>query len=208
MQVRRSAPITALMVMALAIITFLPGKAQAQLGVAAGLNFEQLSDISGSRSATYDNASGYHFGVFFDTGSSPIALRIGAYYRDMGDVEFDLGEFSELFDLSLLDVAADVRFNLLPTPVIRPFVSAGPVVSFPSSSNDDYLESLETATVSGNVGAGLAFSLGGLMLTPELRYSIGVSRFMKDEFTIRGVAFETDDVHRANSVMLRLGVIF
>jgi hypothetical protein len=30
---------------------------------------------------------------------------------------------------------------------------------------------------------------------------------MKDEFSIRGVQFETDNVQRANSVMLRLGII-
>lgn len=191
-----------------AALSMLPMTAYAQLGVAAGLNYDDLSDISGSRSATYENSTGYHFGVFFDTDSSPIALRLGAYYRDMGDVELDLGEFGQVFDLSLLDVAADVRFAVLPLPVVKAFVSAGPVVSFPSSSNDEYKESLESATVSGNVGAGLAISLGGMTLTPELRYSIGVSRFMKDEFTIRGVDFETEDVHRSNSVMLRVGLIF
>jgi len=189
------------------MLVFMPQRADAQLGVAAGLNFESLTDISGSRSATYDNASGYHFGVFFDTDSSPLALRLGAYYRDMGEVELDLGEFGQAFDLSLLDVALDVRFAVLPLPLVKAFVSAGPVVSFPSSSNDEYEESLQSTTVSGNVGGGLAISLGGLTLIPELRYSIGVSRFMKDEFSIRGIEFVTDDVQRSNSVMLRLGIV-
>jgi len=208
MIVSRISRSAAVLMMALLVIALVPGRAQAQLGVAAGLNFENMSDISGSRSATYEAASGYHFGVFFDTDSSPLALRLGAYYRDMGDVELDLGAFGEVFDLSLLDVALDVRFAVLPLPLVQAFVSAGPVISFPSSSNDEYKESLESASMSGNVGAGLAFSLAGLTLTPELRYSIGVSRFMKDEFSIRGIDFETDDVHRNNSVMLRLGVIF
>lgn len=194
-----------LMVVALGLM---PLTASAQLGVAAGLNFDSLGDITGSRSATYENSTGYHFGVFFDTASSPIALRLGAYYRDMGEVELDLGEFGQFFNLSLLDVAADVRFAVLPFPIVQGFVSAGPVVSFPSSSNDEYKESLESAAVSGNVGAGLAISLGGMTLTPEVRYSIGVSRFMKDEFSIGGIDFETEDVHRSNSVMLRLGIIF
>jgi len=189
------------------MLVFMPQRADAQLGVAAGLNFESLTDISGSRSATYDNASGYHFGVFFDTDSSPLALRLGAYYRDMGEVELDLGEFGQAFDLSLLDVALDVRFAVLPLPLVKAFFSAGPVVSFPSSSNDEYKESLQSTTVSGNVGGGLAISLGGLTLIPELRYSIGVSRFMKDEFSIRGIEFVTDDVQRSNSVMLRLGIV-
>ncbi len=197
----------ALLLAAITMLVFMPQRADAQLGVAAGLNFESLTDISGSRSATYDNASGYHFGVFFDTDSSPLALRLGAYYRDMGEVELDLGEFGQAFDLSLLDVAVDVRFAVLPLPLVKAFVSAGPVVSFPSSSNDEYKESLQSTTVSGNVGGGLAISLGGLTLIPELRYSIGVSRFMKDEFSIRGIEFVTDDVQRSNSVMLRLGIV-
>ena len=192
---------------ALMALFLIPSGAQAQLGVAAGLNFESMSDISGSRSATYENASGYHFGVFFDTDSSPLALRLGAYYRDMGDVELDLGDFGQLFDLSLLDVAVDVRFAVLPLPLVKAFVSAGPVVSFPSSSNDEYKQSLESAAVSGNVGGGLAISLGGLTLTPEIRYSIGVSRFMNDSFSIRGIEFDSDTVQRNNSVMLRLGIV-
>lgn len=208
MSVRSRIPSMVFSLLVVALLAWMPQSAHAQLGVAAGLNFDDLSDISGSRSATYESSSGYHFGVFFDTGSSPIALRLGAYYRDMGEVELDLGEFGEFFDLSLLDVAADVRFSVLPLPLVEGFVSAGPVISFPSSSNDEYAETLESNSISGNVGAGLAISLGGMTLTPELRYSIGVSRFMKDEFSIRGIDFETDDAQRSNSVQLRLGLIF
>jgi len=37
----------------------------AQIGVGAGLNFNDLDDIeAGSVDATFDNATGYHFGVF------------------------------------------------------------------------------------------------------------------------------------------------
>lgn len=191
-----------------ALMIGLTGQAHAQLGVAAGLNFDELGDVSGNRSATFENSTGYHFGVFFDTESRPLAFRIGAYYRDMGDVEVDLGGLGDIFDLSLLDVAIDVRMTVLPTPVISPFVSAGPVVSFPSSSNEEFKDSMESKSLSGNVGAGLAISLGGMTLIPELRYNIGVSRFLKDEFSIRGVDFTTDELQRQNSVMLRLGLVF
>jgi len=207
MTLHKRAQSTFVLLIALVAVTLLPGRAHAQLGIAAGLNFEQISDISGNRSATFENASGYHFGVFFDTGSTPLALRLGAYYRDMGDVDLDLGQFTESLDLSLLDVAVDVRFAVISLPVFQAFVSGGPVVSFPSSDSDEYHQALESAHVSGNVGGGLAISLGGITLTPELRYSVGVSRLMKDEFSIRGVEFETDNVQRANSVMLRLGII-
>ena len=189
-------------------IGFFPVSAHAQLGMAAGLNFDEMSDINGSRKATFDNSTGYHFGVFFDTDSKPLALRIGAYYRDMGDVEVQLDQVGDLFDLAMLDVALDVRMTVLPTPVISPFISAGPVLSFPDSNNEEYKSAMESKTLSGNVGAGLAITLGGMTLVPELRYAVGISRLLKDDFTVRGVAISTDELQRQNSVMLRLGVIF
>lgn len=196
------------LVFVLMAMFILPGQARAQLGVAAGLNFDQLSDVSGSRSATFENSTGYHFGLFFDTDSRPLALRLGAYYRDMGDVDIDLGGLGDTFDLALLDVAVDVRLTVLPTPIIHPFISAGPIISFPTSDNDEYNDAMQSTTLSGNIGGGVAISLGGLTLTPELRYNVGVSRFFKDEFTVRGVEITTDELQRQNSVMLRLGLIF
>jgi hypothetical protein len=194
--------------LAILSIGFFPVSAHAQLGMAAGLNFDEMSDINGSRKATFDNSTGYHFGVFFDTDSKPLALRIGAYYRDMGDVEVQLDQVGDLFDLAMLDVALDVRMTVLPTPVISPFISAGPVLSFPDSNNEEYKSAMESKTLSGNVGAGLAITLGGMTLVPELRYAVGISRLLKDDFTVRGVAISTDELQRQNSVMLRLGVIF
>ncbi len=182
--------------------------AQAQLGVAAGLNFEDLSDISGDREATFDNANGYHVGVFYDLGAGPIALRVGAFFRDVGDVELTLDGVEDAFDLRMVDVPVDLRFNLTATPIISPYVMVGPVLSFPSSGNDEYDNVLADVSVSGNVGVGLAISLGSLRLYPELRYAIGVSRFMKDNFSIGSVAFEADEMQRQNSVMLRLGIGF
>jgi hypothetical protein len=197
-----------LTILAVLTLGLAPLSANAQLGVAAGLNFDELSDINGSRKATFDNSTGYHFGVFFDTDSRPLALRIGAYYRDMGDVEVQLDQVGDIFDLAMLDVAIDVRMTVLPTPVISPFISAGPVLSFPDSNNEEYKSAMESKTLSGNIGAGLTISLGGMTLVPELRYAVGISRLLKDDFTVRGVAISTDELQRQNSVMLRLGLIF
>lgn len=191
-----------------AALFLVPNSASAQLGVAAGLNFDNFSDISGDRQATFDNANGYHVGVFYDLGAGPIGLRVGAFYRDVGDVDLTLDGVDDAFDLTMIDVPIDVRFNLTATPIIRPYLTAGPVLSFPSSGVEDYDNALADVSVSGNVGAGLAISLGGLRLFPEVRYAIGVSRFMKDSFSIGSVDFEANDVQRQNSVMLRLGIGF
>ncbi len=192
----------------LAVLLWMPTTSFAQLGIAAGLNFESMSDITGNREATFDNASGYHVGVFYDLGAGPVGLRIGAFYREVPDVQLDTAGIVDAFDLTLVDVPVDLRFNLTATPVIRPYLLAGPVFSFPSSSNSEYDEAFEQVSVAGNVGGGVAISLGGITLFPEIRYAIGVTRFMKDKFQIGGFEFDSGEAQRQNSVMIRLGVGF
>ena len=192
----------------IAALLWMPSQSMAQLGVAAGLNFDEMSDISGDREATFENASGYHVGVFYDIGAGPIGLRIGGYYREIADIEVDLDGLRGAFDLTMIDVPIDLRLNLTATPVIKPYIFGGPVISIPSSTDDDYDGALEDFAVSGNVGAGVAIKLGALRLYPEFRYAIGVSRFMKDEFEIGNVSFNSEEAQRQNSIMLRLGIGF
>ncbi len=183
--------------------------ARAQLGVAAGLNFESVDDIeTSSANATFDNATGYHVGVFYDLGLGPAGLRLGLFYRDIGDVDVSFGGISDAFSATMIDIPVDVRFNLTATPVIRPYVMAGPVFSWASTDDSDYEDALNDVSVAGNVGVGLALDLGGIKLTPEFRYAVGISRFMKEEVNIRGVSFSSGDVQRLNTVMLRVGVSF
>lgn len=183
--------------------------ARAQLGVAAGLNFESVDDIeTNSANATFDNATGYHVGVFYDLGLGPAGLRLGLFYRDIGDVDVSFGGLSDAFSATMIDIPVDVRFNLTATPVIRPYVMAGPVFSWASTDDSDYEDALNDVSVAGNVGVGLALDLGGIKLTPEFRYAVGISRFMKEEVNIRGVSFSSGDVQRLNTVMLRVGVSF
>ncbi len=197
-----------LLTLILAILILTPTQAQGQLGIAAGLNYDELSDISGNREAAFDNASGYHVGVFYDLSLATVGLRVGAFYRDAGDVDVSISDVDDTFALTSWDFPVDIRFNLSATPVIRPYVMVGPVFSFPSSGADEYDGALEDVSISGNIGAGLELSLGSIRLYPEFRYSIGVSRFMKDKFSIGGVEFDADEIQRQNSVMLRLGIGF
>ncbi|MBO6575736.1 MAG: PorT family protein [Rhodothermales bacterium] len=199
------AAIAAATLMILAVPT-----AQAQLGVAAGLNFESVSDLrSQSLESTYGNATGYHAGVFLDVGAGAVALRLGAFYRELGEFDVTVQNVRSTVDVSALDFPVDLRFQVLPTPVVSPYILGGPVFSIPRSTDEDYDESLESISVSGNVGFGLEVSAGGLTLLPEFRYAIGVSPFIKDQFTVGGRTFvaEKND-QRSNSVMLRLGLKF
>ncbi|MCH8276451.1 MAG: outer membrane beta-barrel protein [Bacteroidetes bacterium] len=179
----------------------------AQIGVAAGLNYEEISDLEiGNTKGTFDNASGYHIGVFYDLGVGPAGIRTGLFYRSMGKFDASLPGIVKDFDLSLFEIPVDFRFNLSATPVLTPYVIFGPVFSFPFSSDNDFKDAFEQVSVSGNVGVGLAMNLLGLRIFPEFRYTIGISRFMKKDLSIGSVNFEAAEPQRLNTVMLRIGV--
>lgn len=198
-----------MIVSAVLTLVLVPLPAQAQLGVAAGLNFTSLSDVdSGSSSATYDNATGYHVGLFYDASAGPAGIRLGIFYRDAGEVDASFNGLHQNFSLTMIDIPLDLRLNLAATPVATPYIIGGPVFSFPSADDDDIDENMKNVNVAGNIGAGIEINLGGLRLFPELRYAIGISRFMKEEIQVGGISFESDEMQRTNAVMLRLGVGF
>ncbi len=177
--------------------------------MAAGLNFDRLGDISTQSGATnFDNATGYHFGVFFDLGALPIAVRPGIFIRKAGDVDWNVTGVVQSFDLTLIEVPIDVRIPLLQAPLLKPYILGGPVVSFPRSNRDEIQDSFEDFLLSGSIGFGVEVKVPaiGLRLYPEVRYAFGVSRFMKDSFTIGGVNFDAEDSTRLSAVMVRLGV--
>jgi len=181
----------------------------AQLGIAAGLNFDRLGDISTqSGSANFDNATGYHVGLFYELGAAPISVRPGVFIRKAGDVKWDITGSSEEFDLTLIEVPVDVRVPLLHAPLVKPYIVGGPVVSFPKSNDDDAQHAFEDLLLSGSLGVGVEVHVPviGLTLFPELRYAFGLSRFMKDAITVGGVEFNVEDQSRLNAVMLRVGV--
>src|SRR5690606_30396506 len=188
--------------------------AHAQLGVAIGLNFDSISDIdTGDREATFDNATGYHLGIFYDLSAGPLAIRPGLFYRQVQNVKVDILEagsrITESFDLNLIEVPVDLRLRMA-LPLLKPYVLAGPVFGFSSTGDDDFKDALQELTVAANIGIGVEVSLPGFtpVLYPELRYSFGVSRFMKEELSIGDFTFEADDAQRLNTFMLRLGIRF
>lgn len=185
----------------------------AQVGIAGGLNFESLDDIqTGSRRATFDNATGYHIGVFLDIGAGMLAVRPGVYLRDLGTFQLTEGSVTEEFDLSMIEVPVDVRLRLMSFPAVKPFAAAGPVLSFPTSNDDEVDSSLKTLNVSGNVGGGLEVAVpgSGIVLIPELRFAFGVSDLIESDsdFSIGGTEFVPEDSPKTSAIMLRLGLRF
>lgn len=188
--------------------------AQAQLGVAGGANFDRLGDVEGDEDTglNFDNATGYHVGLFYEFGAGPLRVRPGVFYMDVGSFQssesFD--EAEDEFDLNLVEVPIDLRFRFFPLPIVKPYLTAGPVFRFDVSGDEGFGEATEDFSFAGNVGGGLEISLPGssLRLTPELRYSFGLTPVAED-YEALGIGFSPeDDESRLNNIMLRLGVSF
>ena len=191
--------------------------AQAQFGVAAGLNFESSDDIRGSttQEAALDNSTGYHVGLVYDLGVGPLSLRPGVFYRRVGDVALpstDNGAELAIVErsLSTVEVPVDVRLTVLPLPVISPYVMAGPMASFPIGE-DELGDLTEDVSVSANIGVGANISLPGvsLALQPELRYEFGLTSYIGDEeVEIGGATFNPEDEPKLSAFSVRLNVLF
>lgn len=199
---------TALLTLVLAFALASAQSAQAQLGVGAGLNFNNLGDIEATNTnATFENSTGYHIGVFYDLGAGPLSIRPGVFYHRVGTYELPN---QENFDLNAIEVPVDLRFSVLPTPIVKPYLLAGPVLTFPQSE-DEFEDGVEDMSLTADIGAGLEFSLPGFGLTlmPELRYSIGVTNYLQDDFEVGDIDIQPeDDDQRLSKVMLRLNVMF
>lgn len=181
--------------------------ASAQLGIGAGLNFNNLDDIdAGSSSATLDQSTGYHFGVSMSLGSGPLTLRPGVFYHRIGSYDFTGGE--EL-DLSAVEVPIDVRLTVVPLPLADVYILAGPVATFPRSG--DFDEAVRDVSLTADVGAGVEIGVpgAGISLVPELRYSLGVTDYLSEDFQVGSVNVSpVDDERRVSKLMLRLNVMF
>jgi len=209
---RSSLALSTLLALVLALGTAVP--TQAQLGVAGGLNFESAGDIetSTTNNATLDNSTGYHIGLVYEFGLGAATIRPGFFYRRVGTFEFGpsaLPQGENRFDVSAWQVPLDLRFTVLPTPLVSPYVLAGPMATFPRGE-DDFDDATEEISYSLNVGIGANISLPAtsLKIQPELRYEFGATKFIQDDFEIAGQDFSPQDSPNFSAFGLRVNVIF
>lgn len=183
--------------------------AHAQFGVVGGLNYNSVSDIEvGTNDVSFDNTAGWHVGLWLDFPFGQLALRPEIRYMDAGDLyeEGDIEGVQDDFDLSLIEVPVHLRYRF-PTPTIKPYVMAGPVVRFPTDAGDELDDDLSDFSIAGSIGGGLEFILGPVRLFPEVAYTFGISNLV-DDFDVQDVNVETDDSQRLNGFLVRLGIGF
>lgn len=195
--------------------------AAAQFGIAAGLNFDSIDDIdAGGQNvrSTFDQASGYHAGIFYDLGAGAVGLRFGLFYRDLGDIGDEIRvegtSVPVSVDLSMIEVPVDLRLTLSSGAKTAPYVLLGPVLSLPRSHSEDsainatFDDALKTLMVAGTVGGGVVLNLGTIAVMPELRYAFGLSGLTGKEFKYGDTTFRIDETQKVRSVQLRVGFRF
>ena len=183
--------------------------AQAQIGFAAGYNYNKLTDIDlGSGLSSFENATGWHAEIWFDIPVGVLALRPGLRYMSAGSI-FEFANdantnFQDNFNINLFEIPIDFRFRFN-MQIITPFITVGPVLRFPSGGGDQ-ISGMNNVSMGGGLGFGLELNFGLVMLYPELKYTFGITQFTAEEFQIAGIPFQTTDTQLLNGVMLRLGV--
>ncbi len=184
--------------------------AQAQFGIAAGANFDSVSDVQGTSDVrdVQNTSTGYHIGAVYDLSVGPVNLRPGLFYRKIGsydfsDVSADVGDL----DITAFEVPVDVRVTVVPLPFVSPYVVGGPNVFLPRSSEDDFDDDFEDVSFTFNVGVGADVSLPmvDLTLQPEFRYEFGASNYIDDDFEVEGIS-PTD--RQLSAYAVRLNVLF
>lgn len=184
-----------------------PTRAQG-VGLSVGANFNTLDDIdSESADATFENSTGYHFGAFFEIGEGGLSVRPGVYYHRLGTYEFDT---DEEFDLNAVEVPIDARLTVLNIGTIGPYILAAPVLTF-AQTDEEFEDAVENLSLTADLGAGVEFGFpgAGLSLLPELRYSIGVTDYLSDDFQVGDTTVSpASDRRRVSKVVLRLNVMF
>ncbi len=181
-------------------------------GVSAGGNFQRLSDISVNDLRTqFESQTGWHVGAWVELPLGPAGLRGGARYMAAGKLfeglQSNFPSAQENFDVSLVELYLLLRLGI-PSPVISPYVFAGPVFRIPSSSDEEISEDLRILSYAGEIGGGIKVGLGPINLYPEIAYVFGLTRFIEDELILQLISQQVGDPQRLNMAMLRLSVGF
>ncbi|MEM8598623.1 MAG: porin family protein [Bacteroidota bacterium] len=166
-----------------------------QFGIAGGLNFGSLSDAS---SLDIGASTGYHIGVYAQVGVASFAVRPSILYQRVGDIEFETPGIEDI-GVSYVLIPIDLIYKPLPTPLIKPYLLAGPefrIATGDLASAAFGNEDARSFTTAINIGVGAQFgAVIGPKVFGELRYA----------FDLSGVS-EGDETVKVNVVMLRVGL--
>lgn len=147
---------------------------QAKFGVKGGLNFNSYKDISGSVNDTWNNQTGYHFGVLIQTKVPIIGLGLQPelLFVRKGVENPDIPANSFYLDYLQLPINVQVGLDLL---LFRPFIMVSPYISYAIGKGDmlvdtewDNLNRLDYG-----YGLGVGVDIWKLQVTGKYNWSMG-----------------------------------
>lgn len=179
------------------------------------MTFDRLSNITLNNVKTrFDDKVGWVIGVWMEAPIGPFGIQVGARYLDAGRLfegliedQPDAGDVRDNFDFSFVEVPLLIRYSL-GTPVLSPYVFAGPLMRFPAALDAEIAKDVKALSLAVELGAGVRLSLGKLSLFPEIAYVYGVTNFIGDSINVGPVTLNTTDKQSLNSAMLRLSLGF
>ncbi len=184
-----------------------PARVDGQIGVMAGYNLDMLEAFRPAEGFDLtERADGFHIGIFFNVNLGPIGIRPAVIYHQVPSLVAEAGEEQTEFDVELVEIPIDLRVRI-PLPLLRPYLLAGPVFSFPSTSLVSVDPLLESTPVRAEVGAGLELRLG-FRLWPEVRFGRGLGRFMRADIPIGETVLAGDGDPRLDTLTVRIGISF
>jgi len=184
-----------------------PLAATAQIGIVGGYNRDTIEDFLPANGFDFtDLANGFHVGIFFNVNIGLVGIRPAIIYHRVPDLVASAGEARTQFDIELVEIPLDVRLRL-PIPVFRPYLLAGPVFSFPSTSVTNINRLLNDRPIRAEFGAGLELDLG-FKLWPEIRYGRGLGPLMGSGIPLGEGTLLGEGEPRLDTFTLRLGISF
>ena len=184
----------AIVCLALVFATALGAQTEAsKVGIKAGFSLARIHETSTELVFDWKDLPFVTGGIFVEGGWGIMSLEADALYVQMG-AKFKIDEANGLKDrYHYIQVPVQIKVKLIPGGPVRPFVAGGVYGSYLIRA-ESYLE-VDGVTSKANVtadfdrwdvgvlgSAGLMFKLGGVSLSLEGRYNLGLMNILKDPF--------------------------
>lgn len=200
--------------LALALAAVLPSGASAQsgqIGLIGGATFSNLRGLDDIEDVNLDSRTGLIGGGYLLLPlAGALQLQVEGLLVNKG-AEPRTGTDNEL-RLSYAEVPVMLRLNLGSSSAVNPHLYAGPYLGLrinctigdDTDCEDVPGTSVKSVDVGGIAGGGLAFDVGGLVLTGGARYAFGVSTLAE----LSGDGLEESVKHGGWAIYAGLGVRF
>lgn len=202
------------LMVALTGLALLAGTAGAdfQKGLKAGVN---IATLTGSSVQNASSITGFTGGIFVSVGLGPIALAPELLFSAKGSKytgTVGAAALTVVDNFNYIDIPVLLKYSIIPSGPVRPYLAAGPELSFlmsakaksdlaGSTTTTDVKSALSSSDYSIVVDGGLDFVLGVTTLSADLRYAIGLADISKSSGSV--------SVNTKNSVIsILVGVAF